>query len=111
MQHEANKATGGCPVQHKAESGGCPVDKEARSGMMDALGVTSSDKLADTAGAGPAHNTPANDMAFGQELYPGQKVPLSTHRTTSTIPNVRVYPMVTVILYINICLNWWFGVP
>ena len=91
MKHEApDTATGGCPVLNNAEAGGCPVDKEARSGMMDALGVASSDGSSRDAAAGaPAHNTPANDMAFGQKRYPGQKIPLSTHRTTSTIPNVR----------------------
>lgn len=61
---------------------GCPAD---RGGMMDALGVQSAENQS---AAAVQHNTRANDMAFGQDRYPGQKLPLSTHRSTSTIPNV-----------------------
>lgn len=96
VQHTAS--TQGCPVQHSSGplNQGCPVDKEARSGMMDALGVGLADKESMQAGTESSaleHNTAANDMAFGQSRYPGQKIPLSTDRVTSTIPNVKIFAL------------------
>ncbi len=36
----------------------------------------------------PAYNANANDMVFGNNRQPGQKIPLSTQRTVSSIQKV-----------------------
>ncbi|KAJ1431418.1 cytochrome c/c1 heme-lyase [Ochromonadaceae sp. CCMP2298] len=69
----------GCPVDHKAKEGagqsdGCPVDH----------------KSAPSASA--SYNAPANDMAFGQDRYPGQQNDLSVRRKVSTIPKGSFSP-------------------
>jgi cytochrome c heme-lyase len=97
----SGSGTGGCPVQHSAgaspDRGGCPVEEGARGGMMEALGIQAQaldpkPTPAPKASGGAQHNTPANDMAFGQDRYPGQRVSLSRHRATSTIPNDDFHP-------------------
>lgn len=109
---------GGCPVPHvntsassaatdpsssKAQAGGCPVKHDspspsinipnpaARPGSDAAEGcpVHESDRKAFLQNANAAgYNALANDLVFGQEKQPGQKVALSTERVESSIPNV-----------------------
>lgn len=83
---EGKQDSGGCPhADTKSSTEGCPVEHGAKSGMMSAMGLSPSQEP-----NRQVHNTPANDMAFGQDRYPNQKIPLSRQRASSSIPNVSV---------------------
>ena len=67
--------------------------------------LTSKSAPLSSASSGSGYNTAANDMVFGHQPQPGQKVEMSKKRTISTIPKVT---RLTYTYYIFIlCLLSW----
>lgn len=102
---------GGCPVQHEnndggeASSSGCPVqhDSASAAGGEGLAGFTAGGggQRGDGGGRGgegrsgsdtPEYNARNNEYVYGQDLVPGQEMPLSTARQRSTIPKADFNP-------------------
>jgi cytochrome c heme-lyase len=85
----------GCPVKDEASEGNiksessCPVNMGSNGGRtwMEWMGFGQSDSSSQSAdgSVSTGYNPAANDMAFNQKRYPGQKKALGTLRSTSTI--------------------------
>mmetsp|Transcript_24676 Transcript_24676/g.36356 ORF Transcript_24676/g.36356 Transcript_24676/m.36356 type:complete len:299 (+) Transcript_24676:47-943(+) len=98
----------GCPSESSSPSEGCPVDHDSssvsRSSSVFSLlfGSTQPSPLSPAAPDTPStpsqtaetskHNTLANDLVFGDNVHPDQRIPLSKTRSISNIPKGEYTP-------------------
>ena len=98
MEHE------GCAVKGSGDNGGaggssssgCPVQHDSPSSAAAALAGLPEAGLAGEgstgAGAEEGYNALTNEYVYGQEVVPGQEMPLSTSRQRSSIPKAEFSP-------------------
>ena len=90
-------SSSGCPVQHGSLSpspsaAAGPFSGSDRAGLPGAKLLPAAGGPAGAGGAEEGYNALTNEYVYGQEVVPGQEMPLSTSRQRSSIPKAEFNP-------------------
>ena len=87
-------SSSGCPVQHDSSSSpaAAPVAPSSGNGLAGLPGKGLAGEGLAGAGAEEGYNALTNEYVYGQEVVPGQEMPLSTSRQRSSIPKADFNP-------------------
>lgn len=85
-------SSSGCPVQHDSSSSAAAVPPSSGNGLAGLPGAGLAGGGSAEAGAEEGYNALTNEYVYGQEVVPGQEMPLSTSRQRSSIPKAEFNP-------------------